>query len=75
MGLTQEHIALMLGSRRSRVSEAAIGLQGRGLIRCSRGHITICDRAGLEDRACECYGVVEGRVRTPARLTRREGIR
>lgn len=57
--LTQEFIAQMLGSRRSRVSEAATVLQGEGLIRYSRGHITILDRAGLEDYACECYGVVK----------------
>jgi CRP-like cAMP-binding protein len=57
--LTQEFIAQMLGSRRSRVSEAATVLQGQGLIRYSRGHIRILDRAGLEDYACECYGVVK----------------
>ena len=57
--LTQEFIAQMLGTRRSRVSEAAILLQGRGLIRYSRGHITILDRAGLEGDACECYGAVK----------------
>ncbi len=57
--LTQEFIAQMLGTRRSRVSEAAILLQGQGLIRYSRGHITILDRAGLEEYACECYRAVK----------------
>ncbi|HEX8664763.1 MAG TPA: helix-turn-helix domain-containing protein, partial [Beijerinckiaceae bacterium] len=56
--LTQEFIAQMLGTRRSGVSEAAILLQAAGLIRYSRGHITILDREGLEEFACECYGVV-----------------
>jgi CRP-like cAMP-binding protein len=56
--LTQEFISQMLGIRRSGVSEAAILLQGGGLIKYSRGHITILNRAGLEEFACECYGIV-----------------
>jgi CRP-like cAMP-binding protein len=57
--LTQEFIAEMLGTRRAGVSEAAGILQGAGLIRYSRGHITVTDRAGLEEFACECYAVVK----------------
>lgn len=57
--LTQEFIAQMLGIRRSGVSEAAILLQSLGLISYSRGHITIINRAGLEDFACECYAIVK----------------
>jgi len=57
--LTQEFIAEMLGSRRSGVSEAAMMLQGAELIRYSRGHITILDRQGLEEFACECYAAVK----------------
>jgi|SRR5882724_5089143 len=52
--LTQEFIAEMLGTRRSGVSEAAMLLQGAGFIRYSRGHITVLDREGLEEFACEC---------------------
>ena len=33
-------------------------LQAAGLIRYHRGHIAVLDRAGLERRCCECYGVV-----------------
>jgi CRP-like cAMP-binding protein len=57
--LTQEFLAQMLGTHRSRVSEAAIILQSAGLIRYSRGIINILDRAGLEGFACECYRVVK----------------
>jgi CRP-like cAMP-binding protein len=57
--LTQEFLAQMLGTRRSRVSEAAIILQGAGLIRYSRGTITILDRQGLEEFVCECYRAVK----------------
>jgi Mn-dependent DtxR family transcriptional regulator len=57
--MTQELIANMLGVRREGVTESALKLQGDGLIRYARGHITVLDRAGLERRTCECYAVVK----------------
>jgi len=57
--MTQELIANMLGVRREGVTESALKLQKAGLIRYSRGHISILDRGGLEARACECYAVVK----------------
>jgi CRP-like cAMP-binding protein len=57
--MTQELIANMLGVRREGVTEAAGKLQSDGLIHYSRGHITVLDRARLEARVCECYGVVK----------------
>lgn len=56
--LTQEFIAQMLGTRRSGVSESAVHLQSNNLISYSRGNITIIDRVGLENFACECYAIV-----------------
>jgi DNA-binding GntR family transcriptional regulator len=56
--MTQEQIAGTLGVRRESVTAAASRLQAAGLIRYARGHITVLDRPGLEQRACECYGVV-----------------
>ena len=56
--MTQELIANMLGVRREGVTEAAGALQDAGLIRYSRGRITVVDRPGLERRSCECYDVV-----------------
>lgn len=53
--LTQEFISNMLGTRRASVGAAASGLQQEGLIRYSRGHITVLNRKGLESSACECY--------------------
>jgi len=57
--MTQELIANMLGVRREGVTEAAGRLQEAGLIKYSRGLITVIDRQGLEDRVCECYKVVK----------------
>jgi CRP-like cAMP-binding protein len=57
--MTQELIANMLGVRREGVTEAALRLQEAGLIRYARGHITVLDRPGLEQRTCECYAVVK----------------
>ncbi|HWK85374.1 MAG TPA: Crp/Fnr family transcriptional regulator [Caldimonas sp.] len=57
--MTQELIANMLGVRREGVTEGALRLQKAGLIRYSRGRITVLDRPGLERRTCECYAVVK----------------
>jgi CRP-like cAMP-binding protein len=57
--MTQSLIANMLGVRREGVTEGALKLQKAGLIRYTRGRITILDRKGLEERTCECYAVVK----------------
>jgi CRP-like cAMP-binding protein len=57
--MTQDLIANMLGVRREGVTEAAGKLQKLGVIRYSRGHITVLDRSHLERLCCECYGVVK----------------
>jgi hypothetical protein len=49
--------------RREGVTEAAGSLQQAGFIRYRRGHIAVLDRAGLETRVCECYGVVKKELR------------
>jgi CRP-like cAMP-binding protein len=57
--LTQEFLAQMLGVRRPSVSTAASALQRAGLIRYSRGRLTVLDREGLLDAGCECYAVIQ----------------
>ena len=56
--MTQELVSFMLGVRREGITEIAGRLQAAGIIRYRRGHISVLDRTGLEDRACECYDVV-----------------
>ena len=57
--LTHGQLADMLGVRREGVTLTAHRLQADGVIRYTRGHIKILDRAGLESRACECYALVK----------------
>lgn len=53
--LTHLLLADMLGVQRGAVTIAAVKLQREGIIRYSRGNISILDRQGLEGKSCECY--------------------
>jgi CRP-like cAMP-binding protein len=53
--LTQEFVAMMLGTTRPTVTVVAGALQRANLIAYHRGHVTVVDRAGLERASCECY--------------------
>jgi len=55
--LTHEYLAMMLGTGRSGVTIAVGTFQQAGFIRSAHGTITIIDRAGLENAACECYDI------------------
>lgn len=56
--MTHEQLSGWLGVRRGSVTRQALKLQKAGLIAYSRGLITILDRAGLEQRSCECFTVL-----------------
>lgn len=56
--LKQEFLAAMLGVRRASVTVAAGALQHAGLLRYTRGRVTIVDAERLAEAACECNGVV-----------------
>lgn len=53
--LTQGFLAELLAVRRPGVSVTAEMLQDAGLIRYTRGKITILNREALEQISCECY--------------------
>jgi CRP-like cAMP-binding protein len=57
--VTQESISNLLGVRREGINLSSGFLRNRGVIACTRGFITILDRAGLEAIACECYSVIK----------------
>lgn len=59
LSLTHDFIAIMLGTRRAGVTEAAGKLQNDGVIKYRRGHINIIDREKLESISCECYPIVK----------------
>lgn len=63
MELTHEFLSHMLGIRRSGVTVAIGTLEMEGLLMNSRSAVTVTDRAGLEERACECYGVIVAATR------------
>lgn len=56
--MTHEQLSGWLGVRRGSVTQEALKLQKAGLIAYARGHITVLDRAGLEERACECFSLI-----------------
>jgi CRP-like cAMP-binding protein len=71
--ITHEFLGIMLGVRRSGVTDAIHVLEGRGFLRPRRGLIEIVDRAGLELIAGDSYGGPEaeyerliGPLRRPA---------
>jgi CRP-like cAMP-binding protein len=53
--LTHEFLGMMLGVRRTTVTDIMGTLQKAGLIRYRRGHVTILGHDALQQRACECY--------------------
>jgi hypothetical protein len=58
LAMTQDAMARVLGSRRASVTVVAGGLQRKGVIRYTRGVVTILDRKYLESVACECYQTI-----------------
>ena len=65
--LTQESIAMRLGSRRAGISGAAAALREMKAITYHRGLVQISDREILEHVVCECYQVIKGEFDRPLR--------
>lgn len=57
--LTQEFLAGMLGVHRPTISLVAGSFQQVGVLQYNRGHMTILQRAALEEISCECYSIVQ----------------
>jgi len=52
---THDLLATLLGTDRPSVTLAAQKMQSEGLIRTTRGHLTVLARPQLEQFSCECY--------------------
>ena len=61
--ITHDFLSMMLGVRRSSVTDAIHLLEGDALIKATRGNIRILDRARLERAAGASYGVPEDEYR------------
>jgi CRP-like cAMP-binding protein len=61
--LTHEFLALMLGVRRSGVTEAVQSLKRQKLIETGRNQIVVLDRKGVEEAAGNSYGAPEKEYR------------
>lgn len=61
--LTQEFLSYMLGLPRTSVTALAASLRSRGVIKYSRGKITIVNRGHLEACTCECYRLLRTEFR------------
>jgi CRP-like cAMP-binding protein len=57
--LTHDFLALMLGVRRSSVTNALHAVEGAGAIKASRSQIKVRSRSELERMAGACYGLPE----------------
>jgi len=57
--LTHDYLAVMLGVRRSSVTDALHLLEGERLIRSNRSRVEIINRKGLKNVAGEIYGPAE----------------
>ncbi|MDQ0322209.1 CRP-like cAMP-binding protein [Pararhizobium capsulatum DSM 1112] len=61
--LTHEFLSLMLGVRRSGVTDQLHILEGLHAIKATRGNVRIIDRRKLEEVAGGCYGAAEAEYR------------
>jgi len=57
--MTQDSIAVALGTRRATISIAAAALQNAKLISYTPGSITINSRRGLQAATCGCYKLIK----------------
>ncbi|KQN25245.1 hypothetical protein ASE86_03045 [Sphingomonas sp. Leaf33] len=64
MAITHGELASALHVRRASITDALHVLEGERMLRCTRGQITVRDRAGLTAVAGSSYGPAETRYRT-----------
>lgn len=60
--ITQDLLAEMLGVQRPTITNAIHALRRSGLISCGRRRLTVLNREGLIEAACECYTLARART-------------
>jgi CRP-like cAMP-binding protein len=70
LDMIQESIAMLLGSRRTGISETLSRFSAAGLVETARHRITITDKLRLRSYACECYAQSDAGERAPALTAR-----
>lgn len=60
--ITQDLLAEMLGVQRPTITNAIHALRRAGLISCGRRRLTVLNREGLIEAACECYTLARART-------------
>ena len=63
VAVTHQQLGIMLGVRRATVTDSLHVLEGKALIRATRGQIGVRDREGLKQMAGETYGAAESEYR------------
>jgi len=58
LAMTQERLSQIIGVHRPTLTNVVKGLQEAGSIANRRGAIEILDRKALEQKVCECYGII-----------------
>jgi CRP-like cAMP-binding protein len=71
-GVTQEFLAQMIGVQRPALSVAMRQFKDAGLVRYSRGQISIADRDGLSARSCGCIRVIAAETKRLEMVERAE---
>lgn len=61
--ITHEELSIMLGVRRTSITDALHQLEGTGALKGYRGRVVVRDRARLEEIAGETYGSAESQYR------------
>jgi len=58
LDFTQEMLSAIVGARRPVVTSLIGRMEDEGLIEYRRGCVKVVNRSGLEQAACECYGIL-----------------
>lgn len=56
--VTHDLLAMIMGVRRAGITNALLQFEADGVLRKTRGAVYLTNRPALEQRACDCYGIV-----------------